>query len=414
MVPLLVLMMLTGAGRWLPETQALPTGQSGPLGSQGQPDGQDAMAAKAVASASNVFGMDLYEAVRGGGGEASNVVVSPLSASAALALALQGARNRTAQQLARALHVADDARDAARGFRALLARTKESEQVRLRMANKVFAARTFGVKDDFRRTAQEDFRADAEAVDFLQDTEGARQAVNAWVGNATGGLIPELYAKGNLEPSTLMLLVNAIFFKGNWATPFKEENTKERPFHVTPSQQVLVPTMRDIVNADTADLPQLNASVLQLFYNDNETKLLIFLPDEVDGFQQLENNLRLINLDEIKFDSLAMEVQLPKFKIATNLQLKPALMKLGVDDFFDRQKANLTGISDEKGLFASKVLHRAVIEVTEKGTEAAAATSVELTNKFVPDFRVNRPFIFMLVDVYQTVLFMGRVTNPLE
>ncbi|GLH01573.1 Serine protease inhibitor 77Ba [Gryllus bimaculatus] len=393
MVPLLVLVVLTG--RWLPETQALPTGQTGPLGRQGQPDGQDAMAAKAVASASNVFGMDLYEAVRGGVGVggASNVVVSPLSASAALALALQGARNRTAQQLARALHVADDAPDAARGFRALLARTKESEQVRLRMANKVFAARTFSVRDDFRRTAQEDFRADAEAVDFLQDNEGARLAVNAWVGNATGGLIPELYAKGTLEPSTLMLLVNAIFFKGNWATPFKEENTKERPFHVTPSQQVLVPTMRDI---------------------DNETKLLIFLPDEVDGFQQLENNIRLINLDEIKFDSLAMEVQLPKFKITTNLQLKPALMKLGVDDFFDRQKANLTGISDEKGLFASKVLHRAVIEVTEKGTEAAAATSVELTNKFVPDFRVNRPFIFMLVDAYQTVLFMGRVTNPLE
>ncbi|GLH01581.1 Serine protease inhibitor 42Dd [Gryllus bimaculatus] len=323
--------------------------------------------------------------------EPGNLIVSPMSASAALALVLQGAGGRTAQQLQAALRLPADGDVIKDGFKELFVGLESNNATIVRIANKVYTKTGATIKAPFRSTAVDKFRADAQELDFVHDNEASRQTINRWVEQITDNKIRELLKK--LDPSTLMVVVNAIYFKGSWEKPFADGETRNEPFHVSASSQVSVPMMHVTSHFRYAVLPELGARLLELPYQGRTMKMWVILPDEVDGLARVEAGLTSLNFSAI------------------NRQMSSG--ELGVQDLFG-PGANLSGITD-LSVSVSQVIQKAFVEVTEEGTVAAAATAVEIVNRygFEPDiwFRVNRPFAFFVL-CEDFIFFCGRIQKP--
>ncbi|KAK7793751.1 hypothetical protein R5R35_000952 [Gryllus longicercus] len=370
-------------------------------------------ALRQVAEANNAFSTDLYNVLRS---EPGNLIVSPMSASAALALVLQGAGGRTAQQLQAALRLPADGDVIKDGFKELFAGLESNNATIVRIANKVYTKTGATIKAPFRSTAVDKFRADAQELDFVNDNEASRKTINRWVEHITDNKIRDLLAE--LDPSTLMVVVNAIYFKGSWEKPFADGQTRNEPFHVSASSQVSVPMMHVTSHFRYALLPELGARLLELPYQGRTMKMWVILPDEVDGLARVEAGLTSLNFSAVnrQMSSGEVIVSLPKFKIESTFQLHEKLPRLGVQDLFG-PGANLTGITD-LSVSVSQVIQKAFVEVTEEGTVAAAATAVGIgpTSFVIPRppqvFKVDRPFIFFLLNRANTFLFIGRVQTP--
>ncbi|GLH01571.1 ACYPI002244 protein [Gryllus bimaculatus] len=250
----------------------------------------------------------------------------------------------------------------------------------------MFVHPNFTVKAAFRQRAVDSFRSGADEVDFRSENEAARQAINQWVEAATQGKIRNLFAAGQLSQDSVLVLVNAIYFKGEWLKAFKPNQTVNEPFHSSSADSVQGSSMR----------------------------MLILLPDEVDGLPRLEENLDSINFTALNFYPWEVEIKMPKFKIESKLALKEPLSRLGVTDLFT-PSANLSGLTDVPNVSVSKVLQKAFVEVNEKGTEAAVATAVEFvarSGRRRISFTCDHPFLFFIQGADRTILFMGRVASP--
>ncbi|KAK7788457.1 hypothetical protein R5R35_014702 [Gryllus longicercus] len=372
----------------------------------------DESARREMADANNAFAIDLYRAL---GPLEGNVVMSPLSAGAVLALAWMGAAGRTAEQLGAALHLPSASHErVAQGVRALFDTLQGSEGVEVRVANKMFVHPNFTVKAAFRQRAVDSFRSGADEVDFRSENEAARQAINQWVEAATQGKIRDLFAAGQLSQDSVLVLVNAIYFKGEWLKAFKPNQTIDEPFHSSSADSVQVPMMRGTFRAGHTRLREHNASAVELLYKGSSMRMLILLPDEVDGLPRLEENLDSINFTALNFYPWEVEIKMPKFKIESKLALKEPLSRLGVTDLFT-PSANLSGLTDVPNVSVSKVLQKAFVEVNEKGTEAAVATAVEFvarSGRRRISFTCDHPFLFFIQGADRTILFMGRVASP--
>ncbi|GLH01582.1 Alaserpin [Gryllus bimaculatus] len=327
--------------------------------------------------------------------EPGNLIVSPMSASAALALVLQGAGGRTAQQLQAALRLPADGDVIKDGFKELFVGLESNNATIVRIANKVYTKTGATIKAPFRSTAVDKFRADAQELDFVHDNEASRQTINRWVEQITDNKIRELLKK--LDPSTLMVVVNAIYFKGSWEKPFADGETRNEPFHVSASSQVSVPMMHVTSHFRYAVLPELGARLLELPYQGRTMKMWVILPDEVDGLARVEAGLTSLNFSAI------------------NRQMSSG--ELGVQDLFG-PGANLSGITD-LSVSVSQVIQKAFVEVTEEGTVAAAATGVGVVPLSAPlfpprpvIFTADHPFIFLIIDESHLITFIGRVAIP--
>jgi serpin B len=377
--------------------------------------------ATAAATAVNAFGLDLYRAMAGGSG---NAVVSPASVALALAMARAGARGETAAEMDAVLRRfgADDvaawpaALDAA-----LAARTTTFDgpdgapvDVILRVANAPFAQRDMPLEAAYLEALGARFGAGLRLVDYIAATEEARGQINAWVDEHTEQRIPELLAPGTITPDTRLTLVNAIYLKAPWQTPFTEEATKPAPFTRPDGSQVDVPTMMTGESLPYAAGTGWRA--VELPYLGGQLAMTIVVPDDVAGF---EAGLDAAALDTIvkALDVQQVELFLPRFSIETKASLAEALRALGMPLAFDPEQADFSGITSAEALFVGDVIHQANIDVDEEGTEAAAATAVVMRAGGAPAepvvLRVDRPFLFVLRDVPTgTVLFLGRVTDP--
>ena len=371
-----------------------------------------------VVTGDNAFAADLYGRLRGQDG---NLFFSPYSISTALAMTYAGARGDTATQMAQTLHFNLPASDLPPAFADLAAGLNAIQQegnIQLAIANSLWPQKEFPFLPKYLALCQKYYGAAVYPVDFIGHTEVTRQTINDWVSGKTNGKITDLLAPGSIDGARLVL-VNAIYFKGNWVHRFQPDATRDQPFHVSPESTTNASMMQQAAEFGYAEFPDLQ--VLELPYAGNDVSMVVLLPRTVDGLGKLEQQLTATNLAAWTTNLLRQQVRvfLPKFTATSEFSLRDTLVAMGMTDAFDSGKADFSGMDGRRDLYISKVIHKAYVKVDEQGTEAAAATAV--TMKFagvmaqppMPIFMANHPFLFLIRDNRTgSVLFLGRMTNP--
>jgi serpin B len=372
-------------------------------------------------AAIDAFGLELLRVATPGD---ENAVVSPASIVLALAMARPGARGETAAQIDEVLRdVASDAHaswlnalEAALAARSGTFRDEagKDQPVTLRIANAPFAQRDEQWNPAYLSALASRFGAGVRLVDFKTDTEAARQAINAWVKDQTEERIPELLEPGVLDDLTRLALVNAIYLKAAWLTPFDESATRPAPFTRLDGSQVDVPTMH--LTEELSYAAGDGWQAVELPYVGGSLALTIVVPEDLAAFQA--------TLDEGVFGEITtalgrheVQLALPKFGIETKTDLATVLAAMGMPLAFDPDRADFTGMTTQEPLYISAVIHQANIDVDEKGTTAAAATAVVIRAGSAPGelvtLKVDRPFVYALRDVPTgAILFLGRVVEP--
>ncbi|KAH7941226.1 hypothetical protein HPB49_011146 [Dermacentor silvarum] len=361
------------------------------------------------------FSVDLYKQLVSASGSSENIICSPFSISAVLSMALAGARNTTAKQIADVLHVnSEEVHD---NFASFLSKIPGlAPDVKLHVANRMYSEQTFPVLDSYFALLRDSYGATIESVDFKTNYENVRQQVNAWVEHTTESKIRDLLPPGSVDGLTTLILVNAIYFKGLWNSQFDPEVTQRSDFHLDKTNKTEVDMMYNYNDYRMGRCNDLRVSALEIPYGGGKASMVILLPHDIEGLSQLEQRLttpKLLKL--LKSLSLNFDVDLcvPKFKLEQTINLKQTLSAMGIEDFFTAA-ADLTGICAKDSLSASGAFHRAFVEVNEGGTEAAAASAIEISCECAAEeqtvFLVDRPFMFLICSSDpEAVLFMGCV-----
>jgi len=330
-----------------------------------------------------------------------------------------GAEGETHQQIGNTLYVKgeeDDWLEASGKFSRML--NSETDGFELRMANRLWGQENYTFRPDYIERLDKHLGAPLGQVDFVQNTENSRRLMNQWVAGETNQRIKDLIPEGVLNDMTRLVLTNAIYFKADWANQFKKQSTSDSLFYLASNRTTTVPLMfqkeRFPYHGDK------NFQVLSLPYKTGDMSMLIVLPRRVDGLQDLEQILTKEQIDQWHAQLTRREVRVyfPRFKMTTEFRLKEPLVELGmVRAFSDR--AEFGRISSQDPLQISEVIHKAFVEVDEKGTEAAAATGavITVTSAVVADepieFRADRPFLFLIRhEPSSAILFLGRLADP--
>ncbi len=256
-------------------------------------------------------------------------------------------------------------------------------------------------------------------MDFLGNPDGARKEINTWVEQQTRDKIRDLLHPGQIESRTRLVLCNAIYFKGDWATQFDPKKTRPQPFFVSADKSVTVPMMSGEVKLLSRQFK--GVTLFELPYQGNDLAMVVLLPDARDGLAALEQQLNAVVLQEWLMalgQSYQTEVPviLPKFKLNCRLDLVGDLKAMGMPSAFGL-RADFSGMDGSSNLGIDGVVHQAFVDVNEEGTEAAAATAVTMVGLSISRplvvFRADHPFLFLIVGRHTgTILFLGRVTDP--
>jgi serpin B len=353
--------------------------------------------------------------------EAPNLFFSPLSASLALTMVLNGARNETYRQMAHALGYGDQPVERINTENALLLHLLRSPDPKTEtlVANSLWVQQGFSLLPSFLQACQKHYEAEVDSVDFMQDREGAAERINGWVKQNTKGLIPKLFEPSDFSPLTRLVVVNTLYFKGKWQKPFDKQATREEEFHLEGGKVKRVPMMHQSGKFDYLRGDGFQAVALP--YGAGELSFYLFLPDEGRSLQAFLKELTAERWAQwLKgFKPMEGDVGLPRFRIEATYPLKEPLQAMGITDAFDPEKADLSGVAPltDGRLFITKALQKAVVEVDEEGTKAAAATGVVVgvtaynPNRFT--LIANRPFFFIIRhNATGAILFMGIVREP--
>ena len=390
----------------------------------GGASGADINDIKAAAVGNTDFAFALYGKLKGEPKAAKdNIFFSPYSISTALALVYAGSRGETEKQMAAALCFtlpADKLHSAFGDLQKQLIHTDKSSGYQLLVANALWGQKGEPFLKEFLDITENCYGAGLRQLDFIGQTEQSRQTINLWVEEKTKEKIKDLIPPGGVNRDTVLVLTNAIYFKGDWQTQFKKEKTKNADFAVSANRKVKVPMM--YLKEDFKYYKDRNLQALELAYKGDEISMLVLLPNKKEGLAQVESTLSADSLNGFlsKMHTTEVEVYLPKFKLVWGtFSLNKALIELGMPDAFEGGKADFSGMNGKRDLWISDVLHKAFIEVNEEGTEAAAATAVVVMKASMPIeppvFRADHPFIFIIRDNRSgSILFMGRMANPAE
>jgi len=356
------------------------------------------------------FALALYQKLQTTEG---NLFFSPYSISTALAMTYAGARGNTADQIAQALHFPLEQEALHQAFASLEAKLNDTERkghVQLKAANALWPQEGYPFLAEFLTLTKQYYGALITAVDY-SDTETARRTINTWVEQKTENKIKELIPPDILDPLTCLVLVNAIYFKGNWANRFDPNLTRDAPFWITPDVEVQVPMMTQEREFRYGESDGLH--VLELPYAGDALSMNILLPKEINGLARLEERLTIQNLARWtqKLWSTKVHVFLPKFKITFPFRLDDTLKSMGMVDAFGN--ADFSGMDGTRSLLIGAVLHKAFVDINEEGTEAAAATAVIMSRGPALVFRADHPFVFLIREnCTGSILFLGRMVNP--
>jgi serpin B len=380
-----------------------------------QADRAIAPEAKAIIDGNSAFALGLFAHVER---PDQNQILSPFSVSSALAMAYTGARGITEKQMAEALQFPTNRTDVSSGMTAILASftNLSSGDVELNVANALWPQSGYQFIPEFLDLCRNHHQAVPDFVDFQANSEAARQRINAWAERSTKGKIKGLVAPGSVTADTRLVIANAIYFKGKWASRFEKSKTRSRPFWIAAEKAVQVPMMSQkstflhLVDGDT--------QILEMPYRGDGVSMLVLLPKTREGLGGLVARLNLGNLTNWMDHLRPAEVDLllPRFKINSRFSLTPTLAAMGMRDAFAPDRADFSGMTAQRPLFINLVEHAALVEVDEEGTVAAAATGISLGCAQRPPpatFQADHPFVFLIFDrPSRTVLFMGKVTNP--
>jgi len=368
----------------------------------------------AVAQAGNAFGLELFRNLHQRD-PLGNLFISPHSVHTALSMTLQGASGQTYTDMEATLHAQDLTETELReGYSTLLnALPVLDPDVQLLPANSIWHRDDFLPEDAFLQVNQEYFLSEVRALDFNRPE--AVDIINGWISDNTEGLIPEMLDM--IPGNAVMYLINAIYFKGGWTRPFNPKFTEEQAFRLADGSIVQTPMM----NMGETVMPYLateHFEAVDLAYGDSVVSMALLLPREGSSMDEVVAGLTAANWADWsqQFANSPLLLQVPKFEMRFKAKLNDPLTDLGMGIAFQGGLADFSRIAPGRELRISRVLHEAVIEVNEEGSEAAAATIVEIVETSVPQIPsmiFNRPFLFVIWEKQGgTILFAGKLMDP--
>ncbi|XP_040840687.1 serpin B13-like isoform X1 [Ochotona curzoniae] len=397
---------------------------------------------ESLGAANIQFGFDLFKVLKKT--ENGNVFFSPVGISTAIGMILLGTRGATASQLQKVFHFAKDTEDSR-------IKTREKEDIRLKhgkrigeteeihqyfqklltdidklgnegelnITNRLFGEKTYLFLQKYLDYVEKYYHASLEPVDFLNAPDETRKKINSWVESQTNERIKDLFPDGSLSSATKLVLINTVYFKGQWDRAFKKEDTKEEEFWLnkSTSKTVLMMTQR---HPFSFMLPEdLPAKILGIPYKNNGLQMFVLLPDDIDGLEKIIDRITPEKLVEWTspghMEEKNVNLRLPRLEVEGSYDLGPVLSTVGLEDAFVESNADCS-VSSLSGLHADKLLHRSFVAITEEGTEAAAATGIRFnvsSASAYEDFHCNHPFLFFIRHSdSNSILFFGKFSSP--
>uniref|UniRef100_A0A8C5JXC0 Serine (or cysteine) peptidase inhibitor, clade B (ovalbumin), member 12 n=1 Tax=Jaculus jaculus TaxID=51337 RepID=A0A8C5JXC0_JACJA len=310
-------------------------------------------------------------------------------------------------------------------FGTLLSRLdRAKEYFTLSMANRLYGEKEFPICPEYIDGVIEFYHTTIESIDFRKNTEESRQRINFWVESQCEGKIKDLFSKDTIDSSTVLVLVNAVYFKAKWEKSFDCENTVDAPFSLSENEKKTVKMMNQKGRFRIGFIEELQTQILEMKYTLGHLSMFILLPprseDNMKGLRELENKISHENIltwsSSENMSEEPVDISFPQFILEGSYDLNSLLQDMGIIDIFDETKADLSGISQSPNLYLSKIIHKSFVEVDEIGTQAAAASGAVAAEKSLPswvEFNANHPFIFFIRhNKTQTILFYGRVCSP--
>jgi len=367
--------------------------------------------------ANNILGFNIFDELRAKQAE-ENIFISPASIITALAMTYNGAEAETREAMENTLGFESMSQEEVnQAFADLLTILHNPDpEVEMTVANSLWAREGVEFKEDFLQRNNDYFDARVTALDF--DDHAAAERINKWVKDQTGGAIEDII-EPPIDPLTVLFIINAIYFNGEWTEPFDPDLTREIPFHLSSGAEKDIPVM--FKNDEFSYLETALFQAVRLPYGKNERlAMYVFLPSAENGLDDFleELNPGTWNDWAASFSNREGELGLPRFEFEYEISLNESLKALGMEIAFDDTAADFSGMRDiPPRLFISDVKHKSFIDVNEEGTEAAAATSVEIRVESArPDhftMIIDRPFFFAIADdLTGIILFMGSLLEP--
>ena len=367
-----------------------------------------------IVDSNNQFAFELYSELNN---NQSNVFFSPYSIYSALAMAYEGARGETAQEMKSVFHFPDKSILRPNFAEIYNQMNTQNKNYELHTANALWAQQSYPFSNNYFNVIKDYYAGKATNLDFIKETEKSRQTINNWVEQQTNNKIKDLIKPGQLNDMTRLIITNAVYFKGKWVYQFDKKDTKEMDFR-TLNETIKVPMMYLNSKAEFNYTETDDIQVLELPYTGNKISMFIFLPKNNISSLEKELNIEKIKEYEGMLKEQKVVIYLPKFKFKTRYVLNDQLIKMGMPTAFLADKADFSGMTGRRDLFISFVIHQAFVDVDEEGTEAAAATAVGMAATAVRQeniFKADHPFIFIIQDkTTGNILFLGKVVNPID
>lgn len=374
----------------------------------------------------NAFAFNFYNEFYHNPINTGNLFNSPYSIFTALAMTYEGAKGLTAEEMADVLNIEQDNKSFHKYMQNLYNYLNKNSEYNISTANALWPSINYQLLQEYIDVIETFYGGKVSDVDYSNPVQAA-EIINNWVEKQTNNLIKYLIPVSAIDPVlTKLILTNAIYFKGIWEIQFDEDNTTDREFTTSSGKNIDVPTMRLVDTENRFNYSENDyLQILELPYSGNEITMTILLPKEGIDLSDFINSLNKDNYSELieSMTKKEVDIYLPKFEIKTPLYtLNDNLINLGMPTAFG-SGADFSGLDGVGGLFISKVLHKAFIEVKEEGTEAAAATAVIMFENASPNgggnyrtvFDCDHPFLFTINHKEtNTILFMGNINNPIE
>ncbi|MCC5936993.1 MAG: serpin family protein [Lunatimonas sp.] len=370
-----------------------------------------------VVDASSLFALDLFRQLQQAG--EPNQFFSPYSIHQALSMTMNGNRGDILREYLEVLRFGNvNQEEANKGAKELTEFLLAVDpKVKMSIANSIWYREGMQLNAAFRQTVADYYAAEVASLNM--GSPQAKDIINHWIESKTNGIIKDML--DYVPADAVMYLVNAIYFKGDWKYQFPTSNTVKEPFQIASGQQVEVDMMSLEKGADIRFSQQGGVTYLEIPYSTGQYSMGVLVSEDFE-LEELASNLTLEQLSTYRANAMTREIQLsfPKFKMRQKQdELKEALIQLGLETPFFSHPENFSELFEQVtgGMELSRIMHDAFIEVDEKGTEAAAATIVEVVLTSAPSgpmtYRVEKPFLFFIQEAHSgAILFMGKITDP--
>lgn len=367
---------------------------------------------KEVVNANNKFAFDLYSELDKS--EEGNILYSPYSIFAAFAITYEGARGKTAEEIKSVFHF-PEMEILRPNFAAIYNDIKGYKDYELIFGNALWVQQDYPLLKDYTNRVEEYYGGKAANLNFVGETEKSRQTINSFIEEQTKGKIKELLPQGILSENTVLVITNAIYFKGTWVWQFDPKDTREMNFKINRTHTVKVPMMHMESRKSKfnyVDLEELQ--ILELPYKGDKISMLILLPEQGYTLEDIELSAEKLSEYKSRMKETEVEIYLPKFELSTKYFMKETLMAMGIITAFKPHYADFSGMDGTKNLFIANLIHQTYVKVDETGTEAAATAAVPVMRESIGNvFIADHPFIFIIQQKDTgNILFMGRVVDP--